>query len=133
MAVFLFASESQENRLSNCRLLETNFCGAFSWFQLPSEAPSPRFANLEEQGLASVFPGTSPVLQGGTCSYGKWDLTFKPLWPMVITKEAKAEGSKGGGALRTLFQGLQKYLEETFKNLFIYLFFCLFNERGEGR
>lgn len=63
--------ESQKNKPSNFRLLEINFRGAYSRFLLPSGAPSPRFANLEEQGLASGFLGTGPCLQEGTCSYGE--------------------------------------------------------------
>lgn len=58
-------------------------------FQLPSGAPSPRFANLEEQGLASGFLGTNRIPQKGTCSDGRWSLTFKSLWPVVTNTEAQ--------------------------------------------
>lgn len=92
--------ESQKNKVSNFRRQETNFCGAYDRFQLPSGAPFPRFANLEEQSLASGFLGTNQIPQKGTCSYGRWGLPFKALWPVVTITEAKAENSKGGRTLQ---------------------------------
>lgn len=108
--------ESQENKPRNFRLLATNFYGPHTRVQRPSGAPCPRFENLGEQGLGSGFIGTDPTLQEGTHSHGRWGLPFKSLWPVVINREAKAEGSKGGGALRAQVKYLrfQQYLEETF-------------------
>lgn len=68
-----------EKQTQQLQAQEINFCGAYSRFLLPSGAPCPRFANLEEQGLASGFLGTNPSLQEGTCSYGKCSLTFKSI------------------------------------------------------
>lgn len=99
--------ESRKNKLSDFRLLETNFCGVHTRVHHHSGTPSPRFANLGEWGLESGLLGTEPVLQEGTHLCGKWGLTFKSLWP--INKEAKAEDSKGGGAL----QAQVRYLRDS--------------------
>lgn len=69
--------ESRKYKRSNFRHQETNICGAYSRFQLPSGAPSSRFAHLEEQGLASGFLGTNQIPQRGTCRYGRWGPHFQ--------------------------------------------------------